>query len=188
MYIHESLISEELFNAFKGKKRPELRINNMYPLEKINEYTNKLNADQHKSEIRFINHFENNKDFNMLRLYRNFPVENRYFPDFVDLNRQIIIEVDGTIHLRPDIQEKDSTRENKLKKAGWYVIRLKTSQTNEEWTEILKESLTKAFDSFKYREKNKRIRAAILRFIQQDKMIRARNSDDQNKAATAMLK
>jgi len=77
--------------------------------------------------------------------------------DFVDLSRQIIIEVDGSIHTLPEIMEKDSTREAKLKKAGWYVIRLQTSDSNEDWFETLRDQIPKALKSFNKRCKEKNV-------------------------------
>lgn len=184
MVIQTSQLDRKLYNAFKGRKKgtPDFY--------KLRDFANELNTSPPKSETRFINQFKGLTEFGMLRLFRNLPIENKYIGDFVDLNRQIIIEVDGSIHELESVQKKDVKREIYLRKRGWFIIRLKTSQSAEEWYHVMKTGIERAISTFHRRKTTKRRRAAYNAFVMSNRVLTKRhagNSDDQNKAPVTVL-
>lgn len=46
-----------------------------------------------------------------------------YIVDFAIVSANLIIEINGTIHHRDDVQLRDNRREKQLRASGWDVIR-----------------------------------------------------------------
>lgn len=54
-----------------------------------------------------------------------YPLRQRYIPDFAILDKNTIIEVDGEYwHLGKKNQKKDRFRDYQLRRAGWKIIRI----------------------------------------------------------------
>lgn len=62
--------------------------------------------------------------------FRRQQIIENYIVDFVCLEKQLIIEVDGKYHTQEDQQKSDATRNEKLKDKGFRIIRF----SNEEVT------------------------------------------------------
>lgn len=60
------------------------------------------------------------------RKFRPQVVTRGYIPDFVDEERKVIVEIDGSVHAR--LRESDAIRQKHLEDAGYQVLRF----TNEE--------------------------------------------------------
>ncbi len=60
--------------------------------------------------------------------FRRQHIIDDYIVDFVCLQHQLIIEVDGKYHAGGEQKEFDAVREQKLKSEGYYILRF----TNEE--------------------------------------------------------
>lgn len=59
-----------------------------------------------------------------IRFRKNFPILNKFFGDFVSVHHRFIIEVDGSIHKKPEVRKKDLERDKVLLMAGWKVFRI----------------------------------------------------------------
>ncbi|MEZ5893849.1 MAG: endonuclease domain-containing protein [Parvularculaceae bacterium] len=47
-----------------------------------------------------------------------------YVVDFAIMKARLVIEVDGSIHRRDDIRDKDELREQRISQMGWRVLRI----------------------------------------------------------------
>ena len=54
---------------------------------------------------------------------RQHPIST-FVVDFAITKARLVIEIDCGIHNHPDVAERDASRENKLKAAGWRVLRI----------------------------------------------------------------
>lgn len=123
----------------------------------VAKFAESLNADLPKSEVWFLKQLK----FREIEL-RNFKQNqefNGYIPDFINEKDKIIIEIDGSIHQRPDIIEKDKKKDKLYKSKGYEVIRIVAYDG-----QSLKKGLNKLFrlirqknqDSSKKYESNRR--------------------------------
>ncbi len=55
-------------------------------------------------------------------------VVDKYIVDFICIEKQVIIEVDGGIHLKPENIEKDKERERVLKTLGYDILRFENKE------------------------------------------------------------
>jgi len=81
----------------------------------------KLNNSNFKSELWFIELLKKHITFEVT-LYRNFPVLNRFYLDFLFKEVNIGIEIDGASHFGKE--EYDKKRDELLKKAGYLIYRI----------------------------------------------------------------
>lgn len=93
----------------------------------IYSFQYKLNKSKYQSEVSFekkIRKIARQYKLSGFRLYRNFPILNKYFGDFVSKKHRVIIEIDGSIHLEHQVKERDRQRELNLTNAGWKIFRV----------------------------------------------------------------
>lgn len=114
---------KSLFNASKLIKSllSEVKIEKEYiPIDELAE---KLNQVRPNSEIWFDHQLKlRSLDINFKT---NIVLNEKYIADFVDLERKIIIELDGTYHDSKYVQNKDLTKDLYLAENGYTVIRIK---------------------------------------------------------------
>ena len=106
----------------RKEKRDKRKTNRVTSYKKawMEERANELNTDIHPSEQWFIDKFAE-KDIN-IRLTQNFCAYH-YIIDF--RFQELAIEVDGSIHDKPEQKEKDLIKDRNLKAIGFKVIRIK---------------------------------------------------------------
>lgn len=66
------------------------------------------------------------------------PVIMGFIPDFANRTRKIIIEVDGKIHSREDVQVRDARKTSAFESHGWTVIRVSNEDVMERLQAVLK--------------------------------------------------
>lgn len=85
------------------------------------EFAKKLNSNIPKSEKWFLEYYENiihwEDKFNVVYSWT--------IPDVLNLHFKYVVEVDGSIHDLPEIQERDRVKNQIYKKNGLKVIRIK---------------------------------------------------------------
>jgi very-short-patch-repair endonuclease len=54
---------------------------------------------------------------------RQHPID-RYVVDFAVVQARLVIEIDGSIHARHDVAERDDARDAQLKALGWRTLRV----------------------------------------------------------------
>jgi len=69
-----------------------------------------------------------------------------YIADFVNLEKQVIIEIDGSIHLSKEQKEKDAIRTQILNECGFDVIRFTNSEILED-VDVVAKKIKKHLDS-----------------------------------------
>lgn len=126
------MLSPELYEEFMSGIKPSYRKFTI-PYSNILHIAKKLYEDKNKSEIRFINLYRTLEGIQKYTLLHNFPIENKFIGDFVNIQNMFIIEVDGSIHEMTDVRIRDKERESRLKKAGWRILRLNTKGDNNTW-------------------------------------------------------
>lgn len=94
------------------------------PVDVLISRSSALNARRFPSETWFIQMMRERNQ--KLRLYRNSPLCNRFFGDFVNHNKMLVIEIDGASHAGKF--EYDSQRDLFLSQFGYRVLRLKQSE------------------------------------------------------------
>ncbi|MGZ5136050.1 MAG: endonuclease domain-containing protein, partial [Flavitalea sp.] len=60
-----------------------------------------------------------------------------YIADFYCFKTKLIIEIDGSIHLLPDIKELDQARQNDLEELGYTILRFTNSQVLNDINKVL---------------------------------------------------
>jgi very-short-patch-repair endonuclease len=90
-----------------------------------------------EAEITLWNELKNNR-FMGLKFRRQHPID-RFVVDFYCHKHQLVIEVDGGIHLSKEVKENDINRELELKNRGLNIVRF----TNEEVLNTLSQVLAK---------------------------------------------
>lgn len=122
----------------KDKKDKKIRY------KRLKDFAKKLNKNMPKSEIWFLEKCEEKN----ITLYftQNEPLD-KYIPDFINKTYKIIIEIDGSIHKRSDIREKDKLKDKFYKRKGYTVIRINAFDNKS-----LKKGLEKLFKEFKKRK------------------------------------
>lgn len=88
--------------------------------QRVSEFATKHKSDIVKSEIWFHSLYDKYKDIND---FYNKPF-GKYIPDIANYRFKYIIEIDGSIHSRPDIALKDKIKDQYYKKQGYKVIRV----------------------------------------------------------------
>lgn len=78
-----------------------------------------------------------NRKLDGFKFRRQQPVHD-YIPDFVCIERKLIVEVDGGYHLKHEQKEADAQRELALTTKGYKVVRFTNSQVINETAEVLK--------------------------------------------------
>jgi cyclase len=73
-----------------------------------------------------------------LRFRRQHPV-SLYIADFYCHGVRLIIEIDGSIHNRPDVKENDEQREKNLKDWGYKVMRFTNERVMKEADKVVEE-------------------------------------------------
>lgn len=84
-------------------------------------FADNLNENMPKSEAWFLTELEKKKI--KLNFEQNKTL-NGYIPDFIIEKYKIVIEIDGSIHLREDIKKKDLIKDRTYIKLGYEVIRI----------------------------------------------------------------
>jgi very-short-patch-repair endonuclease len=82
--------------------------------------------------------FLRNKKFKGLKFRRQHAILN-YIADFYCVQYQLVIEVDGGIHNRPDIIQKDNNRTIELQRSGIKVLRFTDDQIMDNIESVLTE-------------------------------------------------
>ncbi|GEM_PF-981451 len=75
------------------------------------------------------------KSFHGLQFNRQYPVDD-YIADFICRRLKLIIELDGSSHNYK--QEQDRTRDERLKKLGYKVVRIPESDVIEDLSDVVK--------------------------------------------------
>jgi isoleucyl-tRNA synthetase len=76
--------------------------------------------------------------------FRRQHVIDEFIVDFVCLSKALIIEVDGGIHLRPEVAEADKTREEILKELGYTILRFSNNEVLQNTDKVLQKISEKA--------------------------------------------
>jgi ATP-dependent DNA helicase RecG len=63
--------------------------------------------------------------------------EHTFYPDFVNRESQIIVEVDGDWHNRKDIKEKDERRDQWFELQGYDVLRFKNEEIDKSLNKVV---------------------------------------------------
>lgn len=61
-----------------------------------------------------------------------------YIPDFSHDRARVIVEVDGGVHDRPEVRERDRQKDAALRTAGWTVIRVTNGQVESDIAGVLR--------------------------------------------------
>jgi very-short-patch-repair endonuclease len=77
------------------------------------------------------------KGINGCKIRRQHPV-GLYIADFYCHKSRLIIELDGSIHNKPDIKETDNARQKELERWGYTVIRFTNQQVIEKTEDVIK--------------------------------------------------
>lgn len=107
-------IIPEKFDRSKQRKLNELN----------SKRSNQLNSKMFPSEKWFLKLLKKNK---ITGFKRNYCLCNKFFGDFVFKREKIVVEIDGKSH--DGKEEYDSWRDEKIKKLGYQVIRIKFRDT-----------------------------------------------------------
>ncbi len=150
MYFEESNISNLEYSYSRKLSK--------FKKQTLIKYCQQLNKARYKAEIRFIELFKDR--YSELHFYKNYPLFNKYFADFVDIDNHIIVEIDEQHHLNEDQRKKDEKRQKFLEKKGYSVLRLSVTSSNEEWIDT--------FDSFyKKHQKSVNTEACDVSFMKE---------------------
>ena len=104
-----------------GKKRRQLKKQRKNERKrKLKLYSAQLNSNLPKSEIWFHELF---KQYQIFTDKRNQAFAG-YIPDIINKEFKYIIEIDGSIHLEPQIIKKDKMKTKKYQSLGYEVIRI----------------------------------------------------------------
>ncbi len=93
------------------------------PLELIKKRRNELNASKFKSELWFQNKMIKDMKMFKITVHKNYNILNRFFADFLIVEKNLVIEIDGSSH--QDQIEYDKRRDRLFAEAGYSVIRVK---------------------------------------------------------------
>src|SRR6187200_3119501 len=74
---------------------------------------------------------------NGLRFRRQHPI-GHYIADFFCHKAKLVVEIDGSIHTRPDIKEKDDIRQKELENLGYFTIRFTNEQVMKDIEVVIK--------------------------------------------------
>ena len=86
-----------------------------------------------------------NRRFDGMKFRRQHPLRN-YILDFYCPEKKLGIELDGSIHLEPDVKRRDGKRDSFLKSSGVTVLRFNNSDVTDrlDWVlEKLREELNR---------------------------------------------
>ena len=93
----------------------------------IINFSRQLRKDQTKAEALLWERLRNRK-LKGYKFRRQHPINNSYVVDFYCASRNLIIEVDGSIHDIEEIKEKDKIREEFLTKWNYRIVRIKNNE------------------------------------------------------------
>lgn len=83
-------------------------------------YSERLKKTHTKSEVWFFDLYKSYQDIDDVY---NEPLGN-YIPDMANHKYKYVVEIDGSIHDRPDIKEKDLKKDKYYKALGYRVMRI----------------------------------------------------------------
>lgn len=148
--------------------RKKLKANNFRTLKKqklLEKYAKELETYLPKSEIWFRDKYRNE---NIARTHKgkrfkdeyNKPYSATYIPDIINEGYKYIIEIDGSVHDRPDIQLNDLKKDHFFIKRGFLVIRIKAydEESYKTGMDKLREYIAK-FDAPEIEARAKRVAA-----------------------------
>jgi very-short-patch-repair endonuclease len=78
-----------------------------------------------------------NEKLNRIKFRRQYSV-NKYILDFYSPLNKLAVELDGEIHLDPEVKMNDEIRENYIKGFGIKIIRIKNEMVLNDIEEVLK--------------------------------------------------
>jgi cyclase len=78
-----------------------------------------------------------NKGINGLKFRRQHPI-GFYIADFYCHKAKLIIEIDGSIHSKKDVKEKDGIRQKELESWGYSTVRFTNKQVLKEIENVIK--------------------------------------------------
>jgi imidazole glycerol-phosphate synthase subunit HisF len=82
---------------------------------------------------------------NGCKIRRQHPI-SFYIADFYCHKANLIIELDGSIHNKPEVKENDKNRENDLISMGYKIIRFTNNEVIKDITQVL-EKISKVIES-----------------------------------------
>lgn len=95
-------------------------IGNQIPLKLINKYRDILNNTAWKSERLFI---EKLCQRGVVDFFVNHPLLNRFFADVFFHSLKVVVELDGSMHLKPEVRAKDERKDYWLGRFGYRIYR-----------------------------------------------------------------
>jgi very-short-patch-repair endonuclease len=117
------------------------RVKNAFPrLDQLSfdeclKRSKELNKKKYPSEMKFIKFLKSTDHFRGVTFVRNYPLLNKFFGDFVCIEKGWVIEIDGNSHEKTNYY--DHQRDKMLRRSGWKVLRLKV-EAFEIWGELAK--------------------------------------------------
>ena len=82
-----------------------------------------------------------NRQFEGLKFRRQHPV-GQFVVDFYCHEKRLVVEVDGGIHEKEDVKERDENREFELKNFGLRIIRIKNEEIEQNIEKVLEKLKT----------------------------------------------
>ncbi len=120
--------------------------------KRINEFAAELRKNLPKSEQWFLDKIKDTK-FSKIKFESNYVVQNTYIADF--RYKDLIIEIDGSIHNNKEQRKKDARKDKFYKKKGFWVVRIRAYDNR---------SFKKALDSItKYFHKDKKLAKKVAK-------------------------
>ncbi len=104
--------------------------------EQFREFAEKLNNELPKSEAWFQSLYKSH--FSLKSDQYNAPFHYKYIPDVLNLEFKYVIEVDGSIHNRPDVIKKDIIKDRYLLNKGFKVFRVQ-AYDNDSYIQLIKD-------------------------------------------------
>ncbi len=101
----------------------------------LKEYAEKNRNEPTAAEAVLWEHLKS-KQFESFK-FRRQHIIGTYIADFVCLDRQVVIEIDGTIHQLPENRESDEVRSNWLEEKGFSVIRFTNDEVIKQTSKVL---------------------------------------------------
>jgi len=116
-------MSKLLYNTwlYKQPKRKKKKRNRATKRSQLKNFAKELNNNLPKSEVWFQTIY---KHFKHVHDQFNVPMCG-YIPDVINKQYKYIIEIDGSIHDLPEVQEKDRKKEKLYQRLGYTVFRVK---------------------------------------------------------------
>jgi cyclase len=74
---------------------------------------------------------------NGCKIHRQHPI-GLYIADFYCHKAKLIIELDGTIHDKPEVKENDDARQKELERCGYVISRFTNQQVLKKTEEVIK--------------------------------------------------